>query len=571
MKDYLQRFKNCPRITTILWILLFFSVSWFSYGFYWRMDLSNEGLLRLTDSSKKTLRELPQPVNLEAFFSNDVPDAAVQHVKMIKDFLMEYAAISRGKVRLRFLDPDSDANAKERANELGIRPSPIGALDARKQEIASVYFSVAISYENKIDTIPNILESRLLEYELTSKIYKMAHPNEKRVGFLSGDGPFTLSGSQPQQNPFYSLNLLRENIETLYGSIREIDARNSEITGDVSTLLLVQPNTLSEIERFRLDQFLMRGGNLIVAASGMNLNMQNGMASAASTDLGDFLKEYGVELGSNMILDPENYMSLPQRMGFEIVEIPYPLWVLPSKELLNSDNMFLSGIPALLFPYASTLKTDAKKLPTGKDTGFEILNLARSGPKSFLQQNFVMIDPMRVKDMITNENTAKENVGNHNLSILVKGKFRSAYAVKPLPPEAPKDFIKAALNASQMMIISSPYVLSDLGAQRSQGLNLNFLLTTIDIMNGMEDLVSLRKKQKTNPQVKNISYGLKQFLTFLNFLLPLAGIAGFGLMRYIKRSRQMNQVKESGTKKPTEAAEDLDTKKELQGDKNELA
>ncbi|MCB1199194.1 MAG: GldG family protein [Leptospiraceae bacterium] len=538
MYNYWSKFKKSESATTILLILAFLSTSWLSYGFYFRADLSEEGTLRLTDSTKKTLRNLPQPVNIEAFFSSDVPDAAVVQVKTMRDFLTEYAASSNGRARLKFLDPDSDQDAKTRATELGISPAPIGSLNQRKQEIAKVYFSVALSYGDKIDTIPNILESRILEYELTSKIYKMAYPNERTIAFLAGHGQFTLAESD---NPFYSLNLLKENLETLYGSIKSIDTNSDDIPNDVSTLLVVQPENLSEIDRFRLDQFLMRGGNLIYTASGMALNMQNGMATAAATDSADFLKEYGIELGSDMVLDPENYLPLPRRMGFQIVEIPYPVWVVSPRQTLMSDHTLMQGIPLLFFPYTSPLRTDAGKLPTGKDSGFEVDFLARSSGRSYTQSNFVMIDPMRLKDVIDNPNVEKQNTGSHNLIVHVRGKFKSQYIDKPLPPNAPKEFIKEASNAGRLLVVSTPYAFSDLGAQRSQGLNLNFLLSAIDTMNGMEDLVALRKKQKSSPQVKNMGYGLMQMLTFLNFFLPVAGIGSIGLMRYLRRRKLILQ------------------------------
>ena len=60
-------------------------------------------------------------------------------------------------------------------------------------------------------------------------------------------------------------------------------------------------------------------------------------------------------------------------------------------------------------------------------------------------------------------------------------------------------------------------------------------------MNGMEDLVALRKKQKSSPQVKNMGYGLMQMLTFLNFFLPVAGIGSIGLMRYLRRRKLILQ------------------------------
>ena len=52
MQKYIDKFINSKRVRTSLLVLLFLNFNWLSYGFYLRADISREGLLRLTSSTK---------------------------------------------------------------------------------------------------------------------------------------------------------------------------------------------------------------------------------------------------------------------------------------------------------------------------------------------------------------------------------------------------------------------------------------------------------------------------------------------------------------------------------------
>ncbi|MCS6984223.1 MAG: GldG family protein [Leptospiraceae bacterium] len=542
VQDLIKNFQESKKVTTVLLVALFLALNYLSYGIYLRFDLSQEGQFRITQASKNVLRNLQDPVIVEAFFSTDVPPAFVQQIKNIKDFLKEYAANSRGKLKLLFLDPDNDKDARERASALGIQPTPIGQLDVKKQEFRSAYYSVALSYGEKTETIANVLQSRELEYELTARIRKMSNPQEKRIGFLTNHGPFQLF--RGQNIPlWHTMQSFTQRVQLLYGDIMQIDTNSQEIPPEVSVMLVIAPDRFSELDRLRFDQFLMRGGSLIVAASPMNVNLQNFMASVGNTEAQEFLRHYGIDTGSDMLLDLASRGSLPwlQQIDFFTVQpLPYPFWILIGRSGLNQEHPIGEGLFGLFVPYTSSVKIDGNVVSAEK--GFKTTFLAKTSAETIAKQNFVFLDPRQVASMLE---TFEETRTDYQVAVYVRGKFPSYFANRPLPKDAPKDFTlqKEATADATIVALGSPYVFTDLpvvsviGCRECLEANLSFLLSAVDVLNGMEELAQLRKKQKLAVSQRAISKTQQDILTFLAYAIPLGILVGYGARRVMRRKK----------------------------------
>jgi ABC-type uncharacterized transport system involved in gliding motility auxiliary subunit len=542
--EQIKKFLASRRATTILYVALFFSVSWLSYGAYLRVDLSSTGAMRISNTTKNLLRSLPEKATIELFVSNDLPDEAVLVARKARDFIQEYVNSSRGRVKLTILDPDNDKSASERARSLGIQQLDIAVRGSKKAQAQSIYFGLAISYGTKSETVNNLIglyEQQDLENQLTARIFKMVKPNERRIALLAGHGPFTL---KKERSPT-SISIFADKVATFYGEIMEINTSTAEIPVEVSTLIVMQPGALSPIDKFRLDQFLMRGGNLIVAASGMEVSFgQQFMASTANPDLTEFLKGYGIELGADMINEPKpnHFVPFVQPVNaLQMMKFPYPPWVVVTKDGLNQENLATKGNAALIMPYTSSVKTIPEKLPTGEGK-FKVDVLAKSTADSWAQANFAFLDPSRMEDMLS---APKQNVGTYNLAVMVKGKFNSQYATQAPPKEAPTSWLKAAEKEATILVLGSAYTFSNLTFILSEmtGLplleeNNKMLFAAIDIMQGNQELVELRKKAKPNIRPKLVEDTGRKILTLLAFAIPLMIIAAAGVARLYKRREQ---------------------------------
>ncbi|MBS0617050.1 MAG: GldG family protein [Spirochaetes bacterium] len=559
--ENIKAFLASRRASTILYVALFFAFSWLSYGAYVRFDLSSTGAMRISSTTKKLLRNLPERATIELFVSNDLPDEAVLVSRKARDFVTEYVSASRGRVKLTILDPDNDKSAAERAKSLGVQQLDIAVRGSKKAQAQAIYFGLGISYGSKSEPLNNLIslyEQHDLENQLTAKIFKMVKPNEKKIAILASHGNFSL---KKEQNP-NSLSVFADKISAFYGDILEINTTTQDIPVEVSTLIIVQPGKLEPIDKFRIDQFVMRGGNLIVAASGMEINFsQQFMAAPGNPDLVEFLKRYGIDLATDMVNEPKPNYFIPFVQpinNFQMEKLPYPPWVIVPRDNLSQNNLASKGNAAFIMPYTSSVKINPTILPTGDGAGkFKIDILAKSTADAWAQANFAFLDPAKMGEMLA---APKQNTGTHNLALMIQGKFPSQFATGELPKEAPKTFLKAAEKDSRILVVGTPYALSNMmliltqmtGAPLLEE-NLKLFFSAIDIMHGNEDLVELRKKSSPRIKAKLVEEGTRKFFTLLAFVAPLLGIGVFGSYRLMKRKNQTLVNENTNSAKPTEA------------------
>ena len=427
MNNIINKFQNSKKWTFALLLVLFVLVNWLNYGFYLRSDLSASGRYRLTGASKNILRNLPEKVTIEAYFSKDISEAYMQPVKQLRDFLEEYASSSRGKVHLIFLNPDEDEKIMQKARSLGIQPMPIGSVDRKKQEVSRVFLSLAIYYEDKTSVIPDILrQSQALEYFLTANIYKMAHPQEHNIGLLETDSEFSQTTGE---NPFHSLEILDKSMQTFYGNMLPVKADTEEISDNISVLLIVSPKKLTEMEKYHIDQFIMRGGKVVLASGGVDVNFNNLTAAPKDRDLLDFFDNYGIRINPDMVYDAKNYIPFRQPVNMiQMIEVPYPVWLAIPSENLDQTSLLTKNFKFLVFPWASSLTLDSAKIKDPK-----ITLLASSSAHSWAKSDSLNISPELLRNSLENA-PADSAMKSSALAYDIHGKFTSYFTGRKLPP-----------------------------------------------------------------------------------------------------------------------------------------
>lgn len=361
VRDFIKNYAKSWTVTTVLLIILFFLTNWLSYGFYIRFDLSRTGRFRLSSATKDILRNLPDKVTLEAFFSSEVPNVYIHHAKLSRDFLREYASASRGKVRIAFIDPDSDESSLARARALKIPQARISVRGKSELEVKRIYLAVSLSYGDKREIIQSVVNTRFLEYELTSKIYRMVYPGERGIGILSGQGNIALKG----RSAIESLEAVSNGLKPFYGEFKEINTSEGDIPSDITTLFVIGPSQLQPIDKFRIDQFIMRGGSVIFSVSGMSADLSSGRVIPTSQSVLDFISTYGFTIGSDMLFEPKNHVPIrnPAPGNPHLVQTnPYPVWIVSQEDSLNQDHITTRGVPGLFFPWTSSIKINEDKL-----------------------------------------------------------------------------------------------------------------------------------------------------------------------------------------------------------------
>jgi ABC-type uncharacterized transport system involved in gliding motility auxiliary subunit len=230
-------------------------------------DLTEQHLYTLSSGTRQVLRGLKDPITLRLFYSprlgTEVPIYGT-YADHVREMLEQYAAISGGKVRLEFFDPEPFSDVEDRALAYGLQGVP---LDRSGEQ---VYFGIAGT--NLLDDERNIPflqpdRERFLEYDLTKLVYELSNPQRPVVGVMSSlpiDGDPRMMMMAMRQGsragaPWLSMVQLRQSDQ-----IKQVPVTAQVIDPDIQVLLVAQAQNLSDATQYAIDQFVMRGGRLMV-------------------------------------------------------------------------------------------------------------------------------------------------------------------------------------------------------------------------------------------------------------------------------------------------------------------
>ncbi len=239
-----------------------------------RADLTEEKLYTLSNGTRLVLNKLNAPITLKFFFSGSSPQTPLplkQFAQQVLDLLKEYEIAGSGNVIVEQYDPRPDSDDEEWAQRYGLIGEQMGPM-----EPPLFLGLVAVMGENHA-VLPFIdpRNERLLEYNITHMLTQAAHPQRPVVGILSSlpvmgvrSFPYAMPG-QPRpksQPPWVAFQELARSFET-----RQVPSETESIAEDINVLVIVHPKDLSDRTLFAIDQFVLRGGRLLVVMDPMCL------------------------------------------------------------------------------------------------------------------------------------------------------------------------------------------------------------------------------------------------------------------------------------------------------------
>lgn len=412
------------------------------------------------------------------------------------------------------------------------------------------------------------------------------------VGYLSSHGAPALQASTPpqmmQQQPD-ALNSFNDLLSNSY-SVKPVTLQEDAVPDSIDTLIIAGPKeNFSDWELLQIDQFLMKGKSLAIFLDAFNeiqaqnrQQFQQPVYLPINTGLEKLLNHYGLSVKKSYILDENCYINR-DREGNEM-----PIYFVPlvRNENINHEVSFLDNLKQLVVIKASPLEADKEKI---KNSGLKLTELFSSSDKSWEMSGRINLMPF----MIQPPKDAKEMQGRP-LAYILEGQFPSYFADKPIPekpekketkdsetelpskfiagetdkekdkkPEAKKEEkpviketrvkeekgILAKGKPGKIFLIGSSEMLKDNVLQQQRGYpnpNADFIINTLDYLNGREDIAVMRSKvQRFNPLKKNISPFAKVVAKIFNIwglpaLFILMGVIIWG--RRTARKRQIQAM-----------------------------
>jgi len=294
----------------ILAVVLLVSIALLSTVSNVRLDLTEDRLYTLSDGTKNILSSIEgEPLHLSFFYSKKITQEVPvlrAYAKRVEEMLREYEMQSDGKVVLHVIDPEPFSEEEDQAALYGLQGVPTGQNDM-------IYFglvgerSVAEGEGARQELIEffNPEKEEFLEYDISQLIYRLAQDKPLVVGVISSLPIFQHMNMQTRQRE--EPKIIMEQLRQMFDIKRMYDTSIEKIDEEIDLLMLVHPHLWPQETLYAIDQFVLRGGRLLVF---MDPDAQLDEAEGAmfqgfqdrSSSLEQLLTAWGVEYDSKKIL-----------------------------------------------------------------------------------------------------------------------------------------------------------------------------------------------------------------------------------------------------------------------------
>ncbi len=497
---------------------------------------------------------LKEKVTMKAYISDTLPKGLEGFKAITLEKLAEVKAKSSDKFDFQVIDPLADGGvvAKEILEKYGLQPMVASLFDQNQ-----FYFYLILENSDLPINVglPDPLNSEGLQKALDAAFKRLTPGFLKTVGLVL---PKAEQATNPyQQDTGKQFNFLYESLSTNH-NIRNIELE-SPVSEEVDLLLLLAPKELSQKSLFNLDNFLMRGGTIILSTSPHQTQASQAgiMMEDLKSGLEDWLKSYGVSFIDGIVLDTRNEpFPAPVKRdvgGYVVEEIKlhnYPPFVDVRGEGLAKGNLFLSGISQVTLNWPSALEINSE---LNKDR--VVSEFLKSSEESWILKKFnPNPDYQRFPDFGFEQSG---ELKSYSLGAVIQGSFESYFKGKPLdflkeaPAAPPVDgkpaappinkfsaLIEKSPASSRIVILGSNEFVADQTLQMSSMSgstrytnSLTLLQNTIDT--ALEDpaLVEIRGRSNFARTLEPITDKQKMFWEYMNYVyaLVLLLVIGFGL------------------------------------------
>ncbi|HSH05965.1 MAG TPA: Gldg family protein [Anaerolineae bacterium] len=514
------------------------------------------------------LASLDEPARLTFYVtSRTIPTELNDARTIVNQVAGNIAADSNGQFVYTEIDLDNPNNGLDPnflLQEYNLQPTPLS------------FFSPDTYYANMILEVGDQTEILYLPVELSeAEIRTTIESALKRgsTGFLKVVGLWTPPAQQPQSQfdsqPLINYSLIGEQLRQEY-TVRAVTLNAGEVPADVDVLIVLSPYDLTEPELFAIDQYLMRGGSVILGYSPFQITPDPfsgtlNLTPANTANLSAWLEHHGVSIPNSIVMDPQN-QPFPVQVarnagGFQVQEIQaldYPFFIDVRPDGMNNDTPIMANIPALTVNWASPVEYNSPE-----DANREHLVLLRSSINSWLRTD---TDTQPNFDLYPDYGFATaEPRQRYPLAISLYGQFTSYYNDKPSPfdannetPPNPDDSAAAAVqpigtipqspDSSRLIIIGSSAFLEDNILQLSSFLsqerflnNLQFAQNAVDWSVEDLDLLAIRSRGTTTRVLSPAVEGQQSFWEIGNYIIALIALIAiyFGWRTRVRQEKPM--------------------------------
>lgn len=507
-------------------------------------------------STADTLANLKQDekINVTLYFSPVLKNMGISGCAELEEIVettfKEVNKQNKDRLDYKVVNP-SESETIEFVQKYGIQA--IQYKSENQQKVAAL--GLVVEYNDDFRVIPVQIERSLFGYvvsgletigESINESLQSLMSNVQAIGYVTGHGELSL------QDERQALNFNK--MVSAHYQIEELNLVENDIPMNMSCIVINGPKAdFAEEELYKIDQFIMRGGNVMFFVD--SLVEQGGSPYQAAEyvpnelNIDKLLNKYGVKRNYDYVMDTNCYStSSPEYGKVNLYWAP-----IMQKDSLAKKSVITQNLGYLIFLQNGSLDISGAE----NNSNLKSTVLVKSSPESWAQSERIMLNPIFMTP------PEASNFAPQNLAVMIEGKFDSAYTEKPEfetsdeSAEATENQTKdenqlttenhlaSAKLPGKIFVTGSSYVTTYqiLDGQDTSPISM-FFLNVIDYLNGNEEVCTMRTKGLginvltiKSPALATIAKYFNQF-----GLVILVAVAGLIVVR--SRAKRRKQIRE---------------------------
>ena len=443
-----------------------------------------------------------EKLSLTLYLSDDLKKLGISGTDEADQIIRDaYNVVNRqnfDRIDYKVVSPDA-AEADALAAKYGLQTISYSDRGLQKKAV----IGLVLEYGEKFYALPLEIQRSLFGYvvggleDVETSLNDGLHnlfSNAKALGYITGHGEVDHTSAD------YAANfekLISNNYE-----LKDIDLNSADIPAGMNAIIINGPKQdFTEEELYKIDQFLLRGGNVMIFIDGTVDDGKNQMYGLGhfitnNNNLDRLLAKYGIEHKKNMVMDKNCITSQNAQYG----ELHY--WWVPTlhKKQLAKKHVITNNLGYVYLLQSSSLDpADALE-----NKNLKVTELAKSSEEAWALEDDITLHPLYLEPPAD-----ASQFTQYDLALLLEGKFDSAFdeapegITKAAASEGQNDenalvtsnFVKASVMPGKLFVAGSSEITTRqvIDENGSSPVSM-FLMNVVDYMNGNEDLCTMRTK-----------------------------------------------------------------------------
>jgi ABC-2 type transport system permease protein len=514
------------------------------------------------------LAALPEPAKLTIYVTpQTLPELLSDVPTTIEKVAQELANESEGKFTYSIVDPDapgSPVTRQELYDVYGLQPFATALFSS---ESYYLHMTLQVGDQTQVVYPSGDLSEADVRNAIESALKRASPGFLQVVGLWTPPQEPTQDAFGQMQQPLSSWQQLGDALRQEY-EVRSVSLNTGQVPADVDVLVVAAPQGMTDQERFAIDQYLMRGGSVVVAAGNYAITVDQ-LAGGLGLrplegGLDDMLSSYGLQVEQSLVMDPQNEpfpVPVIRNVGnFQVQEIQtldYPFFVDVRSDGMASDSPIVSNLPAVTLNWASPITVDEEK-----NADRQVTVLLRSSPNSWVQTTTqIQPDFERYPSLGF---PVGEDKTSYPLAVAVQGVFETPFKDQPSPlaqgtdgagdeaqaaeetPEEPTaGTIKASPDTARLIVVGSAEFVDDVVFELSSSLTADRYLNSLKFMQNAVawcvedlDLLDIRSRGTYARVLAPMAESDRAFWEGANYVVALASLVAIGILWNARRRNE---------------------------------